>query len=183
MKTKNKFLYSTSLFKVNALTSISLKKGVLFWRDKPRWQFAVAIIVLKLLLSTVVSLLFSFLFGAKNLINPVRDEHILHQLFAAVLIAPLFETFLLVGLYEFLLYIQKNQYRKIISLFITAFFFAINHFYSVPYLLAAFIMGYFYIAVYIMANKLFTDKIVNPFFLLVIIHFCTNLLSFCVNNL
>jgi len=132
----------------------------------------------------IIAFCFNYAFGfiaEKDIIIfnfPREEKNIIFLFITPVILAPIFETFLNQYLPYYLL--NKVKYlneRSYLILLASALFFGLTHFYSVFYIIYAFILGLVFMYGYMVRIK--TDK--NTFYLIAICHSLLNLGIFIKN--
>lgn len=139
-------------------------------------------IALTILLGIVIAYSLSFLFNINGGLDNVNDAEKLPKeifFFLAIVIAPLFETFVFQYLiFKFFVIKERNfDNKKIFFLFITSsLLFSLTHVYSIEYFFYSFFLGLYFITVFFLSIYIRNDK--NFSFLVVfLIHLIINFLA------
>ncbi len=148
-----------------------------------RGKFILLTMIMGLCISIFTHILIQLIF--QPLPHPHIEKPLRSLFFRAIIVAPIFETFI----YQWLLLIyplksfQKLTNKKIlVGVFISAFLFGIVHFYSWNYILYAFFVGLYlnYIAI---LSVFLRKKKINIFISVLLIHLFINSFVFFVNLL
>jgi hypothetical protein len=133
------------------------------------------VITIVLILDLLVTILFSlFLFPDHN--SGPKFESKYEALFIAVIVSPILETYIfqtiIIGKY-----IRKYPNSVLNACIISAIFFGLMHYYSIPYILKTFVSGFFYGILFLVSLK----KIKHPYIPVIIAHSAFNLIGFCID--
>jgi membrane protease YdiL (CAAX protease family) len=133
------------------------------------------VITIVLVLDLLVTILFSlFLFPDHN--SGPKFESKYEALFIVVIVSPILETYIfqtvIIGKY-----IRKYPNSVLHACIISAIFFGLMHYYSIPYILKTFASGFFYGVLFLVSLK----KIKHPYIPVIIAHSAFNLIGFCID--
>lgn len=133
------------------------------------------VITIVLILDLLATILFSlFLFPDHN--SGPKFESKYEALFIAVIVSPILETYIfqtiIIGKY-----IRKYPNSVLNACIISAIFFGLMHYYSIPYILKTFVSGFFYGVLFLVSLK----KIKHPYIPVIIAHSAFNLIGFCID--
>jgi membrane protease YdiL (CAAX protease family) len=137
------------------------------------------LIVSLILFDIFISAIFSFLLFPEEHTNVFDFPSKAEAFFITVLFAPLIET----ALFQYFIIsklIKKFGYEN--QLFITtisASLFGLSHYYSMPYIIKAFITGFFYGTLYLVLLK----RKKSPFLYVSLTHSIYNLIGFLIMNI
>jgi uncharacterized protein len=148
-------------------------------RSINRVAFILILITTLLLVKHLFNFIYGFIEGSDIIWSPFpREEEKVVLFFITVIAAPLFETWFCQSLpYSLLNKVNYFKERVYLILLISAFFFGVNHFYSLFYMIYGFLMGLVFMYGYMVRIK--TDN--KTFYLIAITHSLVNLITFIKN--
>ena len=139
--------------------------------------FVLSMAVLAILFSILFSYLLS-LFGLQ-LLNPIDSHSFTDKIIVAVVLAPLFESWIFQYLPFFYLqklYKEETGIFKWFYIVISTLLFSIQHYYSIWYIIAMIVPGILLAYSFLHFYALYKNLIV-PFWFIVIIHALVNLIA------